>query len=111
MNLSVGETIAAAGRAEASIGTVASAVPWMISVGTVKAGRSGRKSVVAKAWAQASVGFSPAIIAVPTAVTGFYGQNVPYPGAGETSGFVVSSVLVVGGAAALWLAFRRRDWL
>ena len=52
-----------------------------------------------------------AIIAVPTAVTGFYGQNVPYPGAGETSGFVVSSVLVVGGAAALWLAFRRRDWL
>ena len=33
-----------------------------------------------------------AIIAVPTAVTGFYGQNVPYPGFGQWWGFVVSSV-------------------
>ena len=29
-----------------------------------------------------------AIIAVPTAVTGFYGQNVPYPGFGQWWGFV-----------------------
>ncbi|MCW2585980.1 MAG: Mg2 transporter protein CorA family protein, partial [Frankiales bacterium] len=28
-----------------------------------------------------------AIIAVPTAVTGFYGQNVPYPGFGKQWGF------------------------
>ena len=28
-----------------------------------------------------------AIIAVPTAVTGFYGMNVPYPGFGQHSGF------------------------
>jgi len=27
------------------------------------------------------------IIAVPTAITGFYVQNVPYPGFGKNSGF------------------------
>ena len=37
-----------------------------------------------------------AIIAVPTAITGFYGQNVPYPGFAEQSGFIASSVLIVG---------------
>ena len=31
-----------------------------------------------------------AIIAVPTAVTGYFGQNVPYPGFGHEWGFVVS---------------------
>ena len=36
-----------------------------------------------------------AIIAVPTAITGFYGQNVPYPGFGAWSGFVVSTVVIV----------------
>jgi magnesium transporter len=30
-----------------------------------------------------------AIIAVPTAVTGFYGQNVPYPGFGCSLGVLV----------------------
>lgn len=52
-----------------------------------------------------------AIIAVPTAITGFYGQNVPYPGFGQLSGFWVSTlaILVVGGA--LYLLFKRRDWL
>ena len=30
-----------------------------------------------------------AIIAVPTAITGFYGQNLPYPGFGTHWGFVV----------------------
>ena len=53
---------AAAARAEASIGTVLSSVPWMISVGTVKALRSGRKSVVANAPAQASVALRLACI-------------------------------------------------
>jgi magnesium transporter len=33
-----------------------------------------------------------AIIAVPTAVTGFYGMNVPYPGYGQPSGVVASIV-------------------
>ncbi len=52
-----------------------------------------------------------AIIAVPTAITGFYGQNVPYPGFARHSGFVVSSLLIVLMSAALWAVFKRKDWL
>ncbi len=52
-----------------------------------------------------------AVIAVPTAITGFYGQNVPYPGFGREWGFVVSVLILVGAAAALWLMFKKRDWL
>ncbi|MBM7773485.1 magnesium transporter [Actinokineospora baliensis] len=52
-----------------------------------------------------------AIIAVPTAITGFYGQNVPYPGTGETWGFWMSSGVMVVLGAALYLMFKRKDWL
>jgi magnesium transporter len=52
-----------------------------------------------------------AIIAVPTAITGFYGQNVPYPGFATHWGFWVSTALIVGGSVSLYFAFRRRDWL
>ena len=52
-----------------------------------------------------------AIIAVPTAVTGFYGQNVPYPGFGTISGFWTSTALIVVISTALYLLFRKRDWL
>jgi magnesium transporter len=52
-----------------------------------------------------------AVIAVPTAITGFYGQNVPYPGFGREWGFVVSVVILIGTAAAIWWGFKRRDWL
>jgi magnesium transporter len=52
-----------------------------------------------------------AIIAVPTAVTGFYGQNVPYPGFQHWSGFVASTVVMVGMAVGFFLYFRRRGWL
>ncbi len=52
-----------------------------------------------------------AIIAVPTLVTGYYGMNVPYPGFGETSGFVLSAVLIILLSATLYVLFRRRDWL
>jgi magnesium transporter len=52
-----------------------------------------------------------AIIAVPTAITGFYGQNVPYPGYDHLSGFIVSSVLIVLISVALYVSFKRRDWL
>lgn len=52
-----------------------------------------------------------AIIAVPTAVTGWFGQNVPYPGFGQPSGFVLSIIVIVGLAAGLYLSFKRRDWL
>jgi magnesium transporter len=52
-----------------------------------------------------------AIIAVPTLVTGWYGQNVPYPGYGAMAGAVTSAALTVLTAVALYLAFKRRDWL
>ena len=52
-----------------------------------------------------------AIIAVPTLVTGWYGQNVPYPGFSEASGVVTSAVLSVLTSLALYIGFRRRDWL
>jgi magnesium transporter len=52
-----------------------------------------------------------AIIAVPTAVTGFYGQNVPYPGFGHYSGFVASTIIVVAFSLALYVIFKVRDWL
>jgi magnesium transporter len=52
-----------------------------------------------------------AIIAVPTAVTGFYGQNVPYPGFGSVHGFWTSTGLILGLSALLYVEFKRRDWL
>lgn len=52
-----------------------------------------------------------AIIAVPTAITGFYGQNVPFPGFGHFPGFVVSVTLIVVVSVTLWFVFRRKDWL
>jgi magnesium transporter len=52
-----------------------------------------------------------AIIAVPTAVTGYFGQNVPYPGFGERAGFWFSIGLIVVIASALYITFRRKDWL
>ena len=52
-----------------------------------------------------------AIIAVPTAVTGFYGQNVPYPGFGKVHGFWESTVLMVVLSAGLFAWFRKKDWI
>ncbi|MCW2753908.1 MAG: Mg2 transporter protein CorA family protein [Marmoricola sp.] len=52
-----------------------------------------------------------AIIAVPTAITGFYGQNLPYPGFGHQSGFIASSSLIVALSGILYLIFKRKDWL
>jgi magnesium transporter len=52
-----------------------------------------------------------AIIAVPTAVTGYFGQNVPYPGFGHEWGFVISSVAILLIALALYVTFRKKDWL
>ncbi|MBL7502579.1 magnesium transporter CorA family protein [Frankia sp. CNm7] len=52
-----------------------------------------------------------AIIAVPTAITGFYGQNVPYPGFGQEWGFLVSLAVLAGCAGFLYVAFKRRGWL
>jgi magnesium transporter len=52
-----------------------------------------------------------AIIAVPTAVTGWYGQNVNYPGINTFWGFLVSTVVIVLLVLVLYVSFRRRDWL
>ena len=52
-----------------------------------------------------------AIIAVPTAVTGYFGQNVPFPGFASTSGFVASLVLIVGIAGFLYLVLKKHGWL
>ncbi|RPA64877.1 magnesium transporter [Gordonia oryzae] len=52
-----------------------------------------------------------AIIAVPTAITGFYGQNVSFPFFQTTTGFMVSSVLIAVTVIALYTTFKRRDWL
>jgi magnesium transporter len=52
-----------------------------------------------------------AIIAVPTAITGFYGQNLPYPGFAAHWGFWFSSALIVVVSSALYWSFRRNDWL
>ena len=52
-----------------------------------------------------------AIIAVPTAVTGWFGQNIPYPGFSHASGLVQSVVLILGLSVGLYILFKRRDWL
>lgn len=52
-----------------------------------------------------------AIIAVPTAITGFYGQNIPYPGTGQPWGFWVSTLVIVVLSSFLYVLFKRRDWL
>lgn len=52
-----------------------------------------------------------AIIAVPTAITGFYGQNVPYPGFGHHAGLITSSALIGTFSVLLYLTFRHKDWL
>ncbi|MDW5613758.1 MULTISPECIES: magnesium transporter CorA family protein [Mycolicibacterium] len=52
-----------------------------------------------------------AIVAVPTAITGFYGQNVDYPGIDTFSGFLASSAIIVVFVAVLYWAFKRRDWI
>jgi magnesium transporter len=52
-----------------------------------------------------------AIIAVPTAITGFYGQNLPYPGFAQISGLVASCLLIVVISTALYITFKRKDWL
>jgi magnesium transporter len=52
-----------------------------------------------------------AVIAVPTAVTGFYGQNVPYPGFEEVWGFWSSTAAIIVLSVGLWGLFKKRDWL
>jgi magnesium transporter len=52
-----------------------------------------------------------AIIAVPTAITGFYGQNIPYPGFGQPWGFWISTAAICALSGGLYASFKRRDWI
>ena len=52
-----------------------------------------------------------AVIAVPTAVTGFYGMNVPYPGFSERWGWWASLVIVILTSSGLYAVFKKREWL
>lgn len=52
-----------------------------------------------------------AIIAVPTAITGFFGQNLTFAGFGTVWGAWMSIGLIVSVSATLWWVFRRNDWL
>lgn len=52
-----------------------------------------------------------AIIAVPTAITGFFGQNLLFPGNGTVWGVWISSALILLVGAGLYLSFKKRDWL
>ena len=52
-----------------------------------------------------------AIIAVPTAVTGWFSQNVAYPGFGTTSGLIESTIVITALASVLYAVFRRPNWL
>jgi magnesium transporter len=52
-----------------------------------------------------------AIIAIPTAVTGFYGQNVPYPGFQQKGGFLSSIILIVTLGLGLYIYFKKKEWL
>jgi magnesium transporter len=52
-----------------------------------------------------------AIIAVPAMITGYFGMNVPFPGSGQISGVILSTVLILGASSGLYYIFRRNDWL
>ena len=52
-----------------------------------------------------------AIIAVPTAVTGFYGQNIPYPGYGTHTGFLMSVIVIIAVAGGVYALLRSRGWM
>ena len=52
-----------------------------------------------------------AIIAVPTLITGFYGMNVPFPGAGQPWGVASAVGLTASMSLALFALFRHEEWL
>jgi magnesium transporter len=52
-----------------------------------------------------------AIIAVPTAITGWFGQNVPYFGFDRQYGVWLSGGSIVVISVGLYVVFKRREWL
>lgn len=52
-----------------------------------------------------------AVLAAVTFVTGWFGQNVPFPGFGTTFGYILTCMLTVGSGLGVWWIMRRHDWL
>ena len=52
-----------------------------------------------------------AILAATTAITGYFGQNIPFPGSGEQSGFLGSTLLLVVCVGGLYAFFKKKRWL
>lgn len=52
-----------------------------------------------------------AIVAVPTAITGFFGQNIPFFGYGTELGVLFSLGLISITSIALFIGFKKRRWL
>jgi magnesium transporter len=52
-----------------------------------------------------------AIIAVPTLITGFFGQNLTFPLLNTVAGFWFSLALILAASGTLYLLFKRNDWL
>jgi magnesium transporter len=52
-----------------------------------------------------------AIVAVPTLVTGYYGMNVPFPGSGDTWGWLTAVGLCIACSLTLYTLFRKHEWL
>jgi magnesium transporter len=44
-------------------------------------------------------------------VTGFFGQNVPYPGFENAGGFIASTLIIILLASVLFVIFKRKGWL
>lgn len=52
-----------------------------------------------------------AILAATTAITGYFGQNVPYPGIQQAAGFWASTAVLVLSVTGLFVYFKRKGWL
>ena len=52
-----------------------------------------------------------AVISVPTLVTGWFGINVPYPGAGRPSGLISAAVMVAVPTVIVYIIMRHNDWI
>ncbi|MDR0435743.1 MAG: magnesium transporter, partial [Propionibacteriaceae bacterium] len=50
------------------------------------------------------------LVAVPTLITGWFGMNVPYPGFAQPWGFWLSTTVIIGAVAGIFVIFRRNDW-
>ena len=48
---------------------------------------------------------------MPTLVTGWFGINVPYPGAGQPSGLISAAVMVAVPTVIVYIIMRRNDWI